>query len=137
MVKRGKVSFSGGLNIFRMSVPGVDVDIATAGQLLLDESVLYPQVVQSFFVPFSTSPVDTALINIGQTPFCYGFPMMAGDGTSNYPCMRWFGGAGYFLSSRAWFEITPTNLRTYFYDPSPASSVISGVRYVTMRRSTG
>lgn len=66
MVQRGLINL--GQGVFRISQPGVDVKTALPNQLLLDERVLYPQLLASIYVPRDPNPVVVNFPSFGFVP---------------------------------------------------------------------
>lgn len=84
MAKRGKFSFTGSSNIFRISMPGVDVDTATDAQLLVSEQFLTSQVTEQGYVAnpspgtaSATYAVEVPILDRGYEPFVQHFPVLS------------------------------------------------------------
>lgn len=126
MVQRGLLNLRQG--IFRISAPGVDVKTAALNQLLLDERVLYPQILQSFYVPNTGgTPVTVPIINYGFVPEVYAYGRYAGEDNRAYPA------AAIYRTNQSqnhfFYSVSATQLVVNF--PSP--SAVMGAQLITMR----
>ncbi|GGB00762.1 hypothetical protein GCM10011491_31180 [Brucella endophytica] len=128
MIKRGKLNL--GQGIFRVSVPNVDVDTATQAQLLLDERVVYPQVIQSIFVPFdSAQPARTVpIINLGFVPRLYAFGRYDGEDNRSFPAKAFYSSNG-GIQNHFFVAVDATTLYINF----PVPNSVRGAQVITMR----
>ncbi|MBX8827262.1 hypothetical protein [Ochrobactrum sp. SFR4] len=130
MVQRGVINLGQGM--FRVSAAGFDVRTATPDQLLIDERVLYNQILQSIYVPFN-SPVSTVtvpLIDYGFVPQCYAYSRTSAGEDRTYPAPAiWSPAAGTRLQNHFFYEVTRNSLTVHF----PTPTTLRGAQVLTMR----
>lgn len=134
MIKRGKIDFSGTNNIFRISKPGIDVDAATADQLILDERAFYGQLYLAGFAsnpsPGTATMQVVAFPSIGVVPIGICFPVTGGNIV--YPARYFYKtGIGGALVGAANYTITTTQI-AFQYQGDAAEN---GFYYMLFRRS--
>lgn len=135
MAKRGR--FNPGAGIFRISVPGVNVDTATQAQLLLDERVIYPQILQSIYVPnpLNGTPFDVVYVNNGFVPHIYAYAVYS-TGVSNraFPANNtWDTGSGGGRQNHFFYYPYAAFVRMQF----PTPSALLGAQIILMRPQNG
>lgn len=132
MIKRGKLNLGAG--VFRISAPNVDVDYASQEQLLLDERLLYPQLIQSIFVPFivGQNPQTIPILNLGFVPKLCAFGRYSGEDNRAYPAKAYYiGSSGDNSSSQNHFFVAVDAANIYVDFPTP--TFLRGAQIMTMR----
>lgn len=115
----------------RISVPGVDVDVATPQQLMLDERVLSAQIFFSGFLPRSGSVTETVTVtipNLGFIPYVSVFALTSAYGISK-PSSYFNIGSGNVAPHLEIFQPNSTTLQFYW----PSYSTVIGVYYQIYR----
>ena len=132
MIKRGKLNLGAG--VFRISAPNVDVDFASQEQLLLDERLLYPQVIQSFYVPFivGQSTQTIPITNLGFVPKLYAFARYAGEDNRAYPARAYYIGRGAEVSDNQNHFFVAVDAANLYVD-FPVPTFLRGAQIITMR----
>lgn len=129
-IKRSKFGLVNGQLVYRVSIPHVDVDSANPSQLLLDENMLCPQIVQTFYQAWQAAPITLPLIDIGYPPFVVPFA----DSGTTFPAQYFWGGSGALAQAKAFnYEVSRTSITIYF---NPDYNYVAGARFITMRRRT-
>lgn len=132
MIKRGKLNL--GQGVFRISAPNVDVDYATQEQLLLDERLLYPQLIQSIYVPFIVGQNEQwiPITNLGFVPKMYAFARYAGEDNRAFPAKAYYASkTGDAADSQNHFFAAIDAATLYVYFPIP--TFLRGAQIITMR----
>lgn len=131
-IKRGH--FNLGAGIFRISAPNIDVDTAGPGQLLLDERFIYPQIIQSIYVPFvvGQNVVTVSLIDNGFVPRTYAYGRYAGEDNRAFPARAYYAASGGDAnnSQNHFFYYVSTNQLTVDF---PIPTFLRGAQIITMR----
>lgn len=120
-----------GQGVFRISAPGVDVKTAAPNQLLLDERVLYPQIIQSIYVPF-VSPnnvVTVPIIDYGFVPNCYAYARYAGEDNRSLPARASYTSQANQLQNHFYFYVYQNQIIVDFALPT----FLSGAQLITTR----
>ncbi|WP_340584076.1 hypothetical protein [Brucella pseudintermedia] len=129
MVQRGW--FNLGQGVFRISAPGVDVKAAAQNQLLLDERVIYPQIIQSIFVPF-VSPnnvVTVPIIDYGFIPNCYAYGRYSGEDNRAFPARASYTSQANQLQNHFYYYVSQNQIVVEFSVPT----FLRGAQIITMR----
>lgn len=132
MIKRGKLNLGAG--VFRISAPNIDVDTATQEQLLLDERLLYPQVIQSIYVPFivGQNPQTIPIVNHGFIPKLYAYARYVNEDNRAYPAKAFYiSTGGDNSSSQNHFFVSIDAANIYIDFPTP--TFLRGAQIITMR----
>ncbi|EXL08578.1 hypothetical protein BG46_01500 [Brucella anthropi] len=129
MVQRGWLNL--GQGVFRVSAPGVDVKTAAPNQLLLDERVIYPQIIQSIFVPF-VSPnnvVTVPITDYGFIPNCYAYGRYAGEDNRSFPARAAYTSQSNQLQNHFYYIVSSNQITVEFAVPT----FLRGAQLITLR----
>lgn len=130
MVQRGWIDLASG--VFRVSMSGVNVRTATQSQLIVDERVIYPQILQIIFVPFvSGSPVSIIPIpDYGFVPRVWAYGRYSGEDNRAFPGRATYSpGGNNQLQNHFFFAPTRTEIVVEF----PTPTVLRGAQLILMR----
>ncbi len=132
MVQRGWIDLAS--SVFRVSMPGVNVRTATQSQLIVDERVIYPQILQVIFVPFvSGSPVSVVpIIDYGFVPRVWAYGRYSGEDNRSFPARASYSSGGSNqLQNHFFFAATRNQIVVEF----PTPTFLRGAQLITMRPS--
>lgn len=133
MVQRGLIKFSGAENIFRISKPGVEVSSAAASDLLMDERVLYAQIVDTGIVANPGSGAGyTATVPITNKlskPVVAVYPYYNGA-LANPAIYSYLSNVPGYVPSHVDWSVSSGALTLYF------TSIVSHARYFVLRTET-
>lgn len=130
MVQRGWIDLASG--VFRVSMPGINVRTATQSQLIIDERVIYPQILQVIFVPFGTgNPVSIIPIpDYGFVPRVWACGRYSGEDNRSFPARATYSpGGSNQLQNHFFFAPTRTEIVVEF----PTPTVLRGAQLILMR----
>ncbi len=131
MIKRAIFDFSGGSPVFRISKPGIDVDLAGDDDLLMDERGLYAQVVQTGVLVRTVfgSSVDMtfSIVDLGYKPYLIIWPINDDDAIVRPGIMKRYG------SSNQIFYLLRQDTNTDVTVRFSSTSIAKGLYYQVLR----
>ncbi len=140
MAKRGKIAFGAGGNFFRISKPGYDVDVASKENLIIDESVFYPQIFTSGIVSNPNLNADNYVtVNFpdqGFSPAIYAY-VVTDDGIISVPCRVTYRPSNHVGGAVKNVQMSYTsnsNSMTVFFEAAGGGSIVSSVYYAVLRK---